>query len=57
MAKNYLKLNMEKNEILLVGDKSLVFFQLDFTINIDGVIVYPSSLVYCLILGYVLNPI
>jgi len=43
MAQNYLKLNMEKTEILLVGPKSLDLTQHDFSINIDGVLVQPSS--------------
>ncbi len=38
MALNFLNLNTEKTEIILVGPKSFVSSHLNFSINIDGVI-------------------
>ncbi len=54
MAQNFLKLNTDKTEFLLVGSKSLVSSQPDYSINIDRVIVHPSPTIHNL--GIMFDP-
>ncbi|KAK5921117.1 hypothetical protein CgunFtcFv8_024850 [Champsocephalus gunnari] len=54
MQNNFLKLNCDKSEIIIIGSNSLTRSTQDFPLNIDGSIVNPST--HIRNLGIILDP-